>query len=100
MKGSATGRMDGSGLETTKSTADGGPGKQRAARPGRGARCKREKGGRQRLRVVGIRCIRRADRLRHTASSTKVQAEDAIEEDDEDNPSMNDVNLIIADGRY
>ena len=38
---------------------------------------KGEKGGRQRLRVVGLRCSRRADRLRLTASSTNVQAEDA-----------------------
>ena len=36
-----------------------------------------EKGGRQRLRVVGLWCSRRADRLRLTASSTNVQAEDA-----------------------
>ena len=37
----------------------------------------REKGGWQRLRVVGLQYSRRADRLRRAASCTNVQAEDA-----------------------
>ena len=61
---------------------------------------KGEKGGRQRLRVVGIRWIRRADRLRLAASSTNTQAEDALEDalNEALNVALNDTGNP-ADGR-